>query len=351
MEPVFRLPPFDAKPVSAVALTETVDWSINFLGIPSLWKQSEGEGVVVAVLDTGCDVDHPDLQGAIAGARDFSGSLWGVRDRNAHGTWCVGMIGARANDVGVRGIVPKCKILVGKVLGDDGSGSEEAILAGIEWAAAQGAHIISMSLGGPSMSERLHDAIRAFVSQPHRFVVCAAGNDGRNNSVNFPAKWEETVAVAAVDENGKLTSFSSRGPEVDIAAPGANMLSTVPMTAGAYAKMSGTSMATPVVAGIAAACLSKHLKDGGSTGLETWKDLQAHLRKTARDAGPIGPDVGYGYGIIDPAKLLDAISVVPPVVPTPEGPQGVQLRVKDAAGVEWNARKIDWERAGTSANL
>lgn len=344
-EPIFNLPPYEAQPVAASSLSETLDWSIAFLGIPELWKQSEGEGVIVAVLDTGCDLTHPDLQGAVLDAADFSRSLFGALDRQGHGTWCAGMIGARANEVGVRGIAPKCQLLVGKVLGDDGSGSEDAILRGIQWADAKGAHIISMSLGGPRMSETLHDAIKAFVSKPHRFVICAAGNDGRDNSVGYPAKWEETVAVAAVDERGVLTSFSSRGPEVDIAAPGANMLSTVPMLAGGYAKLSGTSMATPVVAGIAAACLSKHLKEGGLTGLETYQDLLAHLRKTARDAGPQGPDTGYGYGIIDPGKLLTAIApATPPVMPTPEGPD-VQVTARDAKGQMWFSTKIDWKRA------
>lgn len=346
MQPEFRLPPYDAEPIAASALSEVTDWSINFLGIPELWKQSQGEGVVVAVLDTGCDPSHPDLAGAILEAADFSRSLFGAKDRQGHGTWCLGMIGARANDIGVRGIAPQCMLLSGKVLGDNGSGSEADILRGIQWADSKGAHIISMSLGGPSMSEALHNAIKAFVAKPHRFVICAAGNDGGADSVNFPAKWEETVAVAAVDENGVLTSFSSRGREVDIAAPGANMLSTVPMGAGGYAKMSGTSMATPVVAGIAAVCLSKHLKAGaGATGLESFTDLLQHLRKTAKDAGPIGPDTGYGYGIIDPAKLLDAITVTPPVLPTLEGPEGVVIFAKDGTGQLWKSGKISWERA------
>lgn len=347
MDPVFRLPPYEAQAVTT-ALSEVHDWSIAFLGIPELWKRSEGEGVRVAVLDTGCDLEHPDLKGGIVGARDFSGSLWGPLDRQGHGTWCAGMIGARANEVGVRGVAPKCELLVAKVLGDDGSGTEHAILAGIEWAAAQGAHVLSLSLGGPRMSERLHDAIRAFVAQEHRFVLCAAGNDGRDNAVNYPAAWEETIAVAAVDKHGKLTAFSSRGPQVDVAAPGQDMLSTVPKSAGGYAKLSGTSMATPVVAGVTAVCLAKHLKQGGRTGLENYKQLQAHLAKTAVDAGTPGRDDAYGWGIIAPNQLLDAVST-PAAAPTPEGPQeltAIDLTVKDKHGVLWRADKIEWKRAG-----
>jgi len=347
MEPIFRNPPIDkVEAVAIQTLSESLDWSVNFLGIPQLWKQSQGEGVIVAVLDTGCDLDHPDLQGAVIGARDFTGSLSGVRDRSSHGTWCASAIGARKNDIGFCGIAPLVKLLIGKVLGDDGSGGEAGIIAGIQWADSQGANIISMSLGGPSMSTAVLAAIRAFLSKPHRFIICAAGNDGRANSVGYPAKWEETVAVAAIDERGMLTSFSSRGPEVDIAAPGANMIAAVPVDMGSYARMSGTSMATPVVAGVAALCLSKHLKEGGLTELESYKDLLAHLRKTAKDAGPQGPDTGYGYGIIDPAKLLaDIAPVTPPVTPTPEGPD-VQVTALDAKGQRWFSTKIDWKRAG-----
>lgn len=244
MEPIFRNPPIDkVEAVSIQALSESLDWSVNFLGIPPLWQQSQGEGVVVAVLDTGCDLDHPDLQGAVIGSRDFTGSLSGVRDRSSHGTWCASAIGARKNDIGFCGIAPLVKLLIGKVLGDDGSGGEAGIIAGIQWADAQGANIISMSLGGPSMSMAVLAAIRAFLAKPHRFIICAAGNDGRANSVGYPAKWEETVAVAAIDERGMLTSFSSRGPEVDIAAPGANMIAAVPVDMGSYARMSGTCIA------------------------------------------------------------------------------------------------------------
>lgn len=346
-EPVFRLPPYQMAAV-LTALSEVQDWSIGFLGIPNLWRQTEGEGVVVAVLDTGCDLKHPDLQGAIVGAKDFSRSLWGPSDRQGHGTWCCGMIGARANDVGVRGIVPKCGLLVGKVLGDNGSGGEDQILAGIEWADAQGAHVISMSLGGPRMGEEVHKAIQRFVAKPHHFVICAAGNDGRDNAVNYPAVWDETIAVAAVDQNGNLTSFSSRGPEVDIAAPGFEMLSTIPITAGSYGRSSGTSMATPVVAGIAAAALAKHLKQGGHTGLETYEDLKRHLTKTAVDKGTPGRDDGFGWGLINPDGLLKELDSPPPVIPPPSVPSPgpstpiAAVVIEGADGKRW--RSTGWEK-------
>lgn len=342
MEPIFRLPPdIVREAVRVAALAETFDWSLKLFGISELWKQTDGKGVKVAVLDTGCDFDHPDLFEAIDATADFTGSLFGAMDQNGHGTWCCGMIGARANQVGVRGIAPECRLLVGKVLGDDGSGNERSIIRGLEWAAEQGADIVSMSLGGPQMSDRVRSAITAFLSARERFILCAAGNDGRANSVNYPAVWPETVAVAAVDEQRRLTAFSSRGPEVDIAGPGANMLSTVPRTAGSYARMSGTSMATPFVAGVVALMLAKHRQGGGKTPLRSQDDLLEHLRKTATDAGPPGRDDGYGWGLIDPQKLADQMDA-PPGQAEPAKPE-IELTVKDSQGLKWHAKAIEWE--------
>lgn len=342
MEPVYRLPPYEVEPVAASSLAETFDWSLSLYGVSELWKQTEGDGIKVAVLDTGCDLQHPDLLGAIGDAADLTGrSLFGANDQQGHGTWCCGLIGARANDVGVRGILPRCELLVGKVLGDDGSGSETSILRGIEWAAARGAQIISMSLGGPSPMPRVQAAIRAFTAQPQRFVICAAGNDGLPDSVNFPAVYDETIAVGAVDAEGNLTRFSSRGREVDIVAPGADMLSTVPRRAGGYAKMSGTSMATPFVAGIVGLMLAKHRKQGGQTGLETVGDLYDHLLRTAKDAGPVGRDDGYGMGLIDPGKLLDALDAQKQPG-KPHEPE-IVLQHVDGMGRRWHSKRIEWE--------
>jgi subtilisin family serine protease len=162
----------------------------------------------------------------------------------------------------VIGVAPRCRLLVAKVLGDDGSGTSDAVAAGIDWAADAGADILSMSLGSPHPAEEIHAAIRRAVAKG-KFVICAAGNDGRDRSVNYPARWEDTVAVGAVDRNGAVARFSSRGPEVDLCAPGQDILST--FFAGGYAKLSGTSMATPFVAGVVALMLAKHRASGGAT--------------------------------------------------------------------------------------
>jgi major intracellular serine protease len=127
---VWRLPPYSVE-ATFVALSETVDWGLANYGIPDQWRQTRGEGVRVAVLDTGVEANHPDLAGSIDDARDFTGSRFGSEDRVGHGTHVAGTIAARQNDQGVVGVAPDCRLLVAKVLGDDGSGSGRSVAEGI----------------------------------------------------------------------------------------------------------------------------------------------------------------------------------------------------------------------------
>jgi subtilisin family serine protease len=326
-----HLPPFRIESTHS-ALAETIDWSLAAYHIPDHWKDTRGRAVRVAVLDTGIDDQHPDLEGAIDDARDFTASRFGPADRNGHGTHTAGTIAARQNNLGVIGVAPDCRLLIGKVLGDDGSGSSANVAAGIDWAADSGADIISMSLGSPEPDASLLAAIERACAKG-KFIIAAAGNDGRDNSVNYPARWKSTIAVAAVDASAHLAPFSSRGPEVDIAAPGENILST--WLHGTYAKLSGTSMATPFVAGVTALLVALHRDaqcatgsasapsaSDASTPLRTIADLRDHLARTAIDAGPTGRDPGYGWGLINPDSLLEPeetpVPTTPPTAPTPK---------------------------------
>jgi len=320
-EPIYRLPPYRVESV-IVSLAETIDWGLAAFGIPDQWRDTRGQGVRVAVLDTGIDAEHTDLAEAIDDARDFSGSRFGPADRQGHGTHVAGTIAARQNDRGVIGVAPQCRLLIGKVLGDDGSGSSQAVAAGIDWAADSGARVISMSLGSPQPSGAIHAAIGRALAKGC-FVICAAGNDGRADSVNYPGRWPETVAVGAVDRHGRVARFSSRGEQVDICAPGQDILSTY--LGGGYAKLSGTSMATPFVSGVVALLVAKHLQRGGQTPVETQQQLVEHLRRTARDAGPAGKDPSYGYGLINPESVLAGVANEPPssAPSEPPGPPNV----------------------------
>jgi len=271
---------------------ERINWAESLLGIPDVWTSTMGEGVKVAVLDTGVDQDHPDLKTAIIGTKDFTGD--GIEDLNGHGTHCAGVIGARLNEVGFVGAAPKSQILVGKVLGNDGRGNLSWIADGIDWAVDQGTHIISMSLGGPGSSHRLYQAIHTALAKG-LFVICAAGNEGSlfQNSIGYPGRYGGVITVAAHDRNGNRSGFSSRGGEIDVMAPGSNIWSTY--KDGGYAELSGTSMATPFVAGLAALIVSKHMKEPkNNTPLQNNEDLKNHLLWMAAHPGYHENETGYG---------------------------------------------------------
>src|SRR5215471_3245621 len=204
-----HLPPFRIESVQKT-LAETIDWGLAAYHIPDHWKATRGRGIKVALLDTGIDESHPDLADAIDDARDFTRSRSGPIDKNGHGTHTAGTIAARQNNLGVIGVAPECRLLVGKVLSDDCSGASSTVAAGIDWACDSGADLISMSLGSPEPDAALLAAVTRAAAKG-KFIIAAAGNDGRDNSVNYPARWPETIAVAAVDSAGHLAAFSSRG--------------------------------------------------------------------------------------------------------------------------------------------
>ncbi len=304
-DPIFRLPPWSREAVFSTLSPAERDWGLNQFNIPEAWRTARGAGVRIAVLDTGVATGHQDLAPAILEAVDFTNSPYGVADQQGHGTHVAGTIGAVENDKGVVGVCPDLRIgggglLIGKVLGDDGSGRSGWIVDGIRWAVDEGAQIISMSLGSPIESTAITDAIR-YAVQKDRWVIAAAGNDGAAgddvDTVNWPGKNEDTIAVAAVTQDGHLARFSSRGPAVDIAAPGQNILST--WNNGGYARISGTSMATPFVAGV----LGLFLSTGGrATSL---RDLKLLLKESATDFGDPGRDTGTGWGLINPEKIME----------------------------------------------
>lgn len=305
--PVFKLPPYTVSSRLLSADLPPLDKSLQLVGVPNAWKFTKGSGVKIAVLDTGIDTTHPDFVGAIIAAKDFTRSRFGVEDRHGHGTHVAGTIGARGR---VSGIAPECDLYVGKVLGDDGSGDGAAIAAGIDWAVAQGVDVISMSLGSPQPDVRIAAAIRRAVAAGI-IVIVAAGNDGRSNAVNWPAKMPDVIAVSAMDDDGKLATFSSYGPEIDFAAPGVNITSCAP--GGGYQVMSGTSMATPHLAGLVVLGLAA-VKDFVKP--RTPQQTISRIREHVTDLGVPGRDDKFGWGVVDLRKLPEPPPEVSPV-PTP----------------------------------
>ncbi|GAA4005980.1 S8 family serine peptidase [Allokutzneria multivorans] len=243
-----------------------LDRSTVQIGAPVAWKAGHtGKGVTVAVLDTGMDAEHPDLARRIAGAKDFTSSASGTDDREGHGTH-VASTAAR--------VAPDSVLLNAKVLGDDGGGSESAIIAGMEWAVAQGARVVNMSLGGPPTNGKdpMSLAVNQLTERTGALFVAATGNAGQAEAVMSPAVADAALAVGAVDANEALAPFSNTGPrsgddglKPDITAPGVGIVaararnSTPEEPVGdRYARLSGTSMAAPHVAGAAAVVAAQH---------------------------------------------------------------------------------------------
>ena len=316
-EPVFRLPPFTIEQVFT-AMAETVDWGLQVLKVPDCWPLSRGKGVKVAVLDTGATPGHPDLRDAIVAAKDFTGSPSGSADRQGHSTHCCGIIAARQNNSGVVGVAPEASLYVGKVLGDNGSGTMSSIVNGIRWAISQNVDIISMSLGSPQGSPSLEKAIEDAVAAGI-LVCCAAGNEGPDpNTVGFPAQYAGVISIGSINRSMQISNFSSRGRRVDVAAPGEQILSCFPPNR--VAVLSGTSMATPFVAGVAAV-----LAGYDRSAVKDTAAFLALIKKFAYDAGPTGWDQSFGWGIIEPPGMLNEIKKRPTQPPPAGGDDTVTL--------------------------
>ena len=245
--------------------------------------------VTVAVVDEGVDLTHPDLVSNLLPGYNFVENNTTPQDDMGHGTHVAGIIAASLNGQGVVGVAPQVKILPVRVM-SNGSGSTSTIAQGIRWAADR-AQVINLSLGGPSDSSVLRDAINYAIQTKGRLVVAAAGNDGATtNQTEYPAAYPGVVAVAAVDGTGAHASFSNTGSYVSLSAPGVNILSTV--LGGQYAVYSGTSMATPHVSGLAALIWSLYPNDSAA-------QVFTAMKNTAVDLGDKGYDPVYGYGLIN----------------------------------------------------
>ncbi|MEE6449188.1 S8 family peptidase [Gottfriedia acidiceleris] len=255
----FRLIPYKLEEVKG-SINE-VPPGVRLIEAKSIWdKGCQGEDVVVAVIDTGCQTDHPELQERIIGGYNFTEDYGGdpnvFLDNNGHGTHVCGTIAASENGEGVVGVAPKAKLLVLKVLTGAGEGSIESIVQAIDyatnWKGSNGetVRVISMSLGGPEDDSSLHAAIQRAVEQ-NIAVVCAAGNegdgDGSTNEYSYPGAYDEVIEVGSVSLQKRLSNFSNTNNEIDLVAPGEKILSTYPTNQ--YAVLSGTSMATPHVSG------------------------------------------------------------------------------------------------------
>jgi len=233
---------------------QIIPWSISHLHVDKEWSKAQGEGVIVAVIDTGCDLDHPDLKDSLVDGYNFIGRNRSPVDDNGHGSHVSGTIAASNNNKGIVGVAPKAKIMPIKCLGKDGSGNLSNICEGILYAADNGADIITMSLGTPTGSMYMRQAIN-YATDKGCVIFCAAGNNGNKSELMYPAKYTDTISIGSISNNLQISKFScSTGSELDFLAPGEDVISCVPDDS--YARMSGTSMANPFAAGCAALLMS-----------------------------------------------------------------------------------------------
>ncbi len=288
-------------------------WGYPAIHTPEAWQITEGsQDVKVAVLDTGLDTDHPDIEANACGPFEtFVSHEPTIEDHHGHGTHTSGTVAATSNNgVGVSGTSQSC-LMHGKVLSGGGWGLWSWVAAGITWAADNGADVISMSLGGGGAPQNVGAAVDYAYNEQDVLVVSAAGNSGWLGcpSVGYPAAFPASMAVAAVEEPGHIRAFfSSCGDPVDIAAPGVNVLSTYKN--GGYRSWAGTSMATPHVAGVAA-LVKAQWADIGAT------ELRCLLYATSDDIGDPGRDIYTGFGRVNAFRALtyDPISIDNPATP------------------------------------
>lgn len=303
-------------------------WGPRLIGGPKAWDVTRGAaGTVIAVVDTGVDYGHPDLQGMFVPGYDFINNDANPRDDHGHGTAAAGVVAARTHNLtGQAGVCWRCSLMPVKVLDASGWGTSAAVAAGIVWAANHGARVISLSLGGAGTTQALADAV-AYAAGKGVLLVAAAGNSGTTTQF-YPAAYPEVVSVAGTTSSDKLYSWSNRGRWVQLAGPGCN---TAPQAGGGYVNFCGTSSSTPLVAGIAGLALSRQPSLARST-------LAQALRSSAV---PLASGVRYGRA--HALRTLLALGLAPPL-----NTRRPRIRGTPRAGELLEAGKGRWQGRPTS---
>ena len=318
-------------------------WGVKKIGAPAAWGPnltSTGAGVIVAVVDTGIDYNHPDIANSIwintkeipnnGIDDDHNGFIDDVRgwdfvgstisnpqqsnnpiDHQGHGTHVAGTIAAAGNNgIGVIGVAWNSQVMAVKGLDDQGQGLDSTLAPAILYAANNGADVISASWGGPSFSQTIADAI-TYAYNLGTVIVVAAGNNGADARTFYPAALPNVITVAATDPFDNLATFSNFGSKIDVAAPGVDILSLQAagtqigpsVGTGGYIRLSGTSMATPHVSGLAALILGKNANYSN-------EDVRQVLRVSATELGTPGFNLNFGYGRINASAALGVASVL-----------------------------------------
>ncbi|RUS48749.1 peptidase S8 [Cohnella sp. AR92] len=274
-------------------------WNLPEIATEKGWTVTRGkDDIVVAVVDTGVQMDHPDLQGRLVEGKNIIDPSAKPNDDVGHGTHVAGIIAAKVNNnEGIAGMTWQTKIMPVKVLDSSGAGTAYSVAEGIIWAADHGANVINMSLGNYASAEFLHDAVK-YAHDKGVVLIAASGNDNTDQP-GYPAAYPEVFAVAATNQDESKAEYSNFGDYIDVAAPGTSIASTYP--GSRYAALSGTSMASPHVSALAS------LVRAANPSL-TNEQVMELLRSTAKDLGAKGKDADFGYGQIDVNAAVAAAS-------------------------------------------
>ena len=271
---------------------QVLPWGVDRIDAELVWATTNADLIKVGIIDTGIDTGHPDLKANIKGGVNTINSWVGYNDDNGHGTHVAGIVAALNNTFGVVGVGPQIDLYAVKVLDRNGSGYLSDVIEGLDWAVQHGIQVVNMSLGTSSNVLSFQEAVQR-VNLAGIVQVAAAGNSG--GAVIYPAAYSQVIAVSATDQGNVIASWSSRGLEVDLAAPGVDIYSTY--KGSTYKTLSGTSMASPHVAGAAALVLDSF--PGYSPA-----EVQNRLEQTARELGTEGKDSLYGSGLVDVEKAV-----------------------------------------------
>ena len=260
------------------------NWGLSFIDATDAWKLTKGIGIKIAVIDTGWQ-PHPDLVTNFISGFDATDDNSYFDKGNFHGLHVAGIIAANCGDrFGVNGVAPDAKLIIIKAIDASGCGSYDYLLKALQIVRDIDVDIVNMSIGTPLQppDDRMHGLLKEIAAQG-KLVVCAAGNDG--SAVQYPAKYDEVIAVSALAADGTLAKFSSRGPESDVAAPGVQIYST--WGNNQYINLDGTSMACPCISGMIALIISWHKQNPNPLVVINYKEILKLLYDMSGEQGHI----------------------------------------------------------------
>jgi subtilisin family serine protease len=272
-------------------------WALETIQAFEAWDTTTGDGIIIAVVDTGVLPSHADLEGKILPGYNAILDNDRCDDDNGHGTAIAGLIAANANNAtGIAGICWGCSILPVKALDGYGLGSDAYLARGIRWATDHGADIINLSMGGADNSPILREAIDYAVSRNVLVIAAAGNNHMAGNRQNYPAAFPNVLAVGATDQSDTITGFSTTGEYIDLVAPGVELWTT--LLSEDYGKPDGTSFSSPFVAGVAGLVWTLR-------GDLDSSDVACILKASADDKGVPGKDSEYGWGRLNALRAVE----------------------------------------------